>query len=122
MLDSFEFNFTEFITNDVETFNRLSKNVSFDKANFNDMSETSVLRIQWDPKTDLLSVCRGLTQLTTTDAITKRKVLFAVSGIFDPMGFIPPFIKGSRLILKQLWFVKGQIWNAPVSGKIDCLC
>ena len=118
MLDSCGFNLTKFNTNDEESFNRLSKNVSFDKPNFNDMSETSVLGIQWDPKTDSLSVCRGLTKLTT-DVITQRKILSAVSGIFDPMGLISPFTIRGRLILKQLWCVKGQNWDAPVPDEIE---
>ena len=105
MLDSCGFNLTKFITNDEETFNQLSKNVSFDKPNFNNMSEISVLGIQWDTKTDSLSVFRGLAKLTT-DVITQRKILSAVSGIFDPIGFMSPFTR-SRLFLKQLWCVKG---------------
>ena len=117
-LDSCGFNLTKFMTNDEETFNRLSKNVSFDKPNFNDMSETSVWGIQWDPKTDSLGVCRVLTKLTT-DVITQRKLLSAVSGIFDPMGFNSPFTIRGRLILKQLWRVKGQKWDAAVPDEIE---
>ena len=117
-LDSCGFNLTKFMTNDEETFNRLSKNVSFDKPNFNDMSETSVWGIQWDPKTDSLGVCRVLTKLTT-DVITQRKILSAVSGIFDPMGFNSSFTIRGRLILKQLWCVKGQKWDAAVPDEIE---
>ena len=61
-------------------------------------------------------VCRGLTKLTT-DVITQRKILSAVSGIFDPIGFMSPFT--SSLILKQLWCVRDQIWDAPVPGEIE---
>ena len=81
------------------------------------MSETSVLGIQWDPETGSLSMCRGLTELTT-DVITQRKSLLAVSGMFDLMGFISPFTIRGRLIQKQLWCVKGQNWDAPVHDEI----
>ena len=50
ILENCGFNLTKFITNDVETFNRLSKNVSFDISNFNEMSEISVWGYNGTPK------------------------------------------------------------------------
>ena len=117
MLDQCGFNLTKFMTNDFETFQQMSKVVPFEKSSFDQLTETSVLGIQWDPKSDSLSVCRGLTKLST-EVITQRKILSAVSGIFDPMGFISPFTIRGRLILKDLWCIKGQNWDAPVPDEI----
>ena len=60
---------------------------------------------------------RGLTKVST-QVLTQRKILSAVSGIFDPMGLISPFTIRGRLILKDLWCIKGQNWDAPVPDEI----
>ena len=43
----------------------------------------------------------------------QRLVLSLVSKVFDPIGLVAPFTVGARLLLKDIWRVTGQQWDAP---------
>ena len=64
----------------------------------------------WDHTNDTLIVSRG-TSCAITKSLTQRFVLSLVSKVFDPIGLVAPFIVGARLLLKDIWRVKGQQWD-----------
>lgn len=35
--------------------------------------------------------------------VTKRAILKIVASIFDPLGFVPPFVLTAKTFLKRLW-------------------
>ena len=56
-------------------------------------------------------MCRGL-QFEPESNWTQRKVLSVVSSVFDPLGFLAPFVIRGRIILKGIWQTKGQQWDS----------
>ena len=71
------------------------------------------LGIQWYLEHDYLGFC---VHLKDTPA-ARTRILSAVSSIYDPLGFVAPFILPSRKIIQRLW--QGEVkWDDPVSCEI----
>ena len=50
---------------------------------------------------------------------TQRKVLSVVSSVFDPLGFLAPFVIRGRIILKGIWQTRGQQWDSYVEENLN---
>ncbi|PAV78070.1 hypothetical protein WR25_09266 [Diploscapter pachys] len=59
-----------------------------------------VLGIQWDPKSDKLSVTAPN---RTCRKLTKRELSSSIASIFDPMGWLTPITLPVKLFLQKLW-------------------
>ena len=53
--------------------------------------------------------------------ITKRIWLSKVSTVFDPLGFVSPFIVQARILIQQIW-VKGYDWDESIIDNIENDC
>ena len=57
---------------------------------------------------------------------TQRTVLSTVSAVFDPLGIVAPFTVVARVLLKDIWKLKGQQWDDPLpedlSRRFDDWC
>ena len=53
--------------------------------------------------------------------ITKKQWLSKISTIFDPMGFVAPFIVQARILTQRMW-VKGYEWDEKIEGDIETAC
>ncbi|XP_064648573.1 uncharacterized protein LOC135500838 [Lineus longissimus] len=51
--------------------------------------------------------------LPTVETLTKRILLSIVSTVFDPLGFLAPFIVRAKILLQSLW-EKGLNWDDPI--------
>ena len=69
------------------------------------------LGVYWD--TELDSFCFKIK--IPDKAPTRRHILSIASTIFDPMGFVSPFIMPAKLVLQNLCR-KGLGWNDEVQG------
>ena len=69
-----------------------------------------VLGLKWDHNNDTLVVSR-CTSSAVAKSLTQRLVLSLVSKVFDPIGLVAPFSVGARLLLKDIWRVRGQHWD-----------
>ena len=69
-----------------------------------------VFGLKWDQNNDTLFVSRGPSS-TVTKSLTQRLVLSLVSKIFDPIGLVALFTVGARLLLMDIWRVRGQHWD-----------
>lgn len=49
--------------------------------------------------------------------LTKRSIWRKLATIFDPLGFISPFIVRSKIIIEELW-AAGLEWDEPVVGDL----
>ena len=61
---------------------------------------TKTLGISWNSKDDVFTIpmtSPGRLQLT------KRNVLRKIAAVFDPLGFIGPFVVVARILLQELW-------------------
>ena len=73
MLAEGGFKLTKFVTNSLEVYNSLEKDVTFAEP-FSGREVTTNLGIQWDLKNDNLYVCRGVSN-PLPGSITQRKIL-----------------------------------------------
>lgn len=89
----------------------------FEKLEFKNEEEHSVLGLCWDLKNDsfFYKIREGD---TPNDPVwTKRKVLSRIGQMYDPNGFLGPVILKGKMIIQELW--KDQLsWDQPIEGKI----
>ena len=90
---------------------------NFDEDEVHDEALT-ILGLEWNNKTDTLKVCRGL-QFEPEKYWTQRKVLSVVSSVFDPLGFLAPFVIRGRIILKGIWQTRGQQWDSFIDKNLS---
>ena len=67
----------------------------------------------WKPETDMLAV--KVTPPPTEVVATKRGILKRVAMVFDPMGFVSPYLLRAKHLLQQLWTLKYD-WDDPLKG------
>ena len=77
---------------------------------------STVLGLDYDQGSDTLSV-KVKFEDTGLDGITKRKALSVVSSVFDPLGFLSPWVLTGRLICQEAWKSKGG-WDALLSPEL----
>ena len=90
---------------------------NFDEDEVHDKALT-ILGLEWNNKNDTLKVCRGM-QFEPESLWTQRKVLSVVSSVFDPLGFLAPFVIRGRIILKGIWQTRGQQWDSYVEENLN---
>jgi hypothetical protein len=75
---------------------------------------TKTLGIAWDSKNDEL-------RMSTCEAsrlqLTKRNFLRKIATIFDPLGFVSPFIVVAKILLQELW-ARGYEWDDEIKDEI----
>jgi hypothetical protein len=74
-----------------------------------DKEVPKVLGIPWTPSTDMLSINFPRERITK---LTRRTVLRAVAGIFDPLGLVGPCLLKPKLLFQTLW--DRREWDAPL--------
>ena len=112
---------TKFMSNDSYILEQIEPN-SDSQTNDGKLSLTTeesshVLGLKWNHASDTLVVSRG----TTPDinrTVTRRIVLNLVSGVYDPIGLVPPYTVKSRVLLKDIWRLSGQKWDDIVPDDI----
>ena len=57
------------------------------------------LGLSWDAETDEFY----FSSVKTDKPSTKRGILSVVSSLFDPLGFLAPFILPVKVLLQELW-------------------
>ena len=69
-----------------------------------DLPTTCTLGLKWNVETDkfVWEVSAKVQQLLEEKPMTRCGVLSAVSSLFDPLGFISPFIMKAKLLLQEL--------------------
>ena len=78
---------------------------------------THVLGLKWNHVCDTLVVSRG-TSPAANKKLTQRVVLSVVSAVYDPIGLVAPFTVQARLLLKDIWRLGGQQWDADLPNEI----
>lgn len=68
-----------------------------------DKDQRKILGISWSSKNDCFSV-----QLNKVDTsvITKRTILSNIARLYDPLGWLTPFIVRAKILLQSLWLTK----------------
>ena len=48
--------------------------------------------------------------------LTKRSILRRVTKVFDPLGFVSPFVLRAKILLQELW-TRGIGWDDPITAE-----
>ena len=71
------------------------------------------LGIMWDTATDKFMFVAKLKE----NKPTKRGILSTASSLFDPLGFLLPFLIVARMLLQELWRLDLD-WDQQIEGKL----
>ena len=71
------------------------------------------LGVLWDTITDEFTFVTTLKE----NLPTKRGILSTTGSLFDPLGFVCPFLVVGRLLLQELWRQEYS-WDQPIEGKL----
>ena len=75
-----------------------------------------VLGVRWLPDGDLFSFA-GV-DIPTDVVPTKRVVLSFIARLYDPLGFITPFVMTARVIFQEVWQL-GLDWDDPLPESLN---
>lgn len=72
--------------------------------------DVKLLGLVWNPETDAFKFNVNGAQPTDT---TKRSVLSVIARLFDPLGWLSPFVIIAKMLMQELW-IRGGDWNNPI--------
>lgn len=101
------FRLTKWLSNDREVLAELPQSErasSVVNQEIEDLPTTCTLGLKWNVETDkfVWEVSAKVQQLLEEKPMTRCGVLPVVSSLFDPLGFISPFIMKAKLLLQEL--------------------
>ena len=73
------------------------------------------LGILWDVETD----CFGFKLHLQDKPATRRGILSIASSLYDPLGFVAPFVLPAKILLQKLCR-DGQGWDEPIRAEDGC--
>ena len=116
MLSKGGFNLTKFNSNSPHVLKQLpeSAKAPSHQMNFDDNQVERALGIQWMVKKDVFT----FTSVKKDLPPTKRNILSITSSIFDPLGFLSPFILNAKILLQELWRRK-YTWDAAIDHNLQ---
>ena len=114
------FNLSKFISNSKKVMKALPKsalakpdlNLSLDS-----LPTERALGVRWNIEKDAFVFSTVKKEVPAT----KRGILKLVSSIFDPLGFLAPFIVQAKMLLQELWRKKHG-WDDEIQGVPEKLC
>ena len=110
------FNLTKFCCNRVNVLHSIpnedwSKDLQTCSMDYDELPSERVLGVHWCVKEDTF----GFTVKIKDKPPTRRGILSMMSSVFDPLGFLAPFILVGKKILQDLCREEGLDWDAPVA-------
>ena len=114
MLKEGGFHLTKFLSNRREVLSALptqeranpTLNLELDQLPIN-----RTLGLHWDAERDVFC----FKTVATNKPATKRGILSTISSLFDPLGFLSPFILPIKVLIQDLW--KGRVeWDDEIQG------
>ena len=77
---------------------------------------TKTLGVSWNSTEDVFTLVASPGS-SDIQAITKRNVLRKVASIFDPLGFVGPFIIVAKILIQELWS-RGYDWDDEIQDDV----
>ena len=106
------FRLTKWMSNDREVLRHISTSERASKdLDFSVLPLERALRIKWDTERDCFVFSFGLKERP----FTRRGLLSAVSGLYDPLGFVAPWLLPGKILLQDLC-KKKLGWDEPLSN------
>ena len=87
-----------------------AKNV---KNIIDDSEIARALGVKWELKNDVFTFFSNKHDKHDSTIVTKRRILRITSTIFDPLGFLSPFILKAKLMIQNLWRKKYE-WDQQI--------
>jgi len=82
--------------------------------NYSNIPMQSVLGVKWDVETDVLSFNVDLKEKPAT----RRGILATVGSVYDPLGFLSPYILTGKQVLQEMC-KRGVGWDEPVPPALE---
>lgn len=73
------------------------------------------LGVSWNITEDTFTISAA--NISTELPVTKRNVLRKVATVFDPFGFVGPFVIKAKILLQELW-ARGYDWDDVIHDEI----
>ena len=83
------------------------------KAHKDNSQLTNILGLQWNTRTDYLSLTPTITNTEDKLFITKREILKEASKLFNPLGVTSPVSVRAKLFMQKLWQLH-VAWDEPL--------
>ena len=81
-------------------------------------NETKILGIPWNKKSDeFIKSFAKCIEREQNGALTKRKMLSIINGVFDPLGLVSPVIVAAKVMCSQVC-QKKLAWDEEIKGEI----
>ena len=77
----------------------------------------NILGLKWDPSTDTISLTSSKDE-STSQLVTKCKVLQVSSKVNDPLGLLSPVTIRAKLLIQALWQQQLE-WDEPLSPELS---
>ncbi|XP_052430381.1 uncharacterized protein LOC127971416 [Carassius gibelio] len=81
--------------------------------NYNELPMQSVLGVKWNIETDTFSFKVDLTE----KAATRRGILSVVASVYDPLGFLAPYVFVGKRVLQEMC-KRGVGWDEPLPSDL----
>lgn len=81
-----------------------------------DSESVKVLGMKWIPNEDCFSY--EVLNVPLDFKVTKRSVLSCIARLFDPLGFLTPFVMWVKILFQELWIL-GVEWDGDVPPDIE---
>lgn len=108
------FELDKWFSNSISIFNEFG-NKKMSEVLFEDIEQTSILGMKWQPNTDHYSfkVDKG----APIGKLTKRNILSKISQLFDPSGYVAPAMIVGKMLMQDIWAAHCD-WDELVSTEI----
>ena len=103
MLNLAGFHLTKWISNEKEVIEQISESERAPSVKVVDenivMPVERALGVSWDTNSD----CFVYEVVKRNMADTRRKMLSLIASLFDPIGFLAPFLVRAKILLQRMW-------------------
>ena len=87
-----------------------------DASQYSEEDRLKILGVRWDPTGDVLRY-DGV-HFSPDVVPTKRVLLSFLARMFDPLGFLVPFLMVLKMLFQQLWML-GLEWDEPLDDELS---
>lgn len=84
----------------------------------NELPSISTLGLSWAAEQDHFKFKTSAVREVHKEELTKRQVLSKISTVFDPLGFLSPFVIRGKILMQEIW-VSGISWDEVVGGELQ---
>jgi hypothetical protein len=112
------FNITKFCSNSPEVLNTIpqedrTKDLQTCSLDYNDLPRERALGIIWNVNEDTFDFLNTM----KSKPFTRRGILSMVSSVYDPLGFVAPYVLYAKHILQDLCREQNLDWDDPVTDE-----